>query len=83
MVLAAGDVTFNGDLQYAGPGNDRDPILVRVGGSTPTATLPGYWREDVNMDGVVKYTGASNDRDPILVNVGSSPPTAIRNAVLP
>ncbi len=83
MVLATGDATFNEELKYVGNGNDRDPILIRVGGSTPSATLSGYWPEDVNMDGVVKYTGADNDRDPILVNIGGSTPNAVRNAQLP
>ncbi|MFZ1685903.1 MAG: hypothetical protein WAU70_00660, partial [Flavobacteriales bacterium] len=83
MLLATGDAVFNENLQYTGANNDRDPILVRVGGTTPTATVNGYWREDVNMDGVVKYTGTNNDRDPILLNVGGSTPTVVRHAELP
>jgi uncharacterized delta-60 repeat protein len=83
MVLATGDATFNEELSYVGNGNDRDPILLRVGGSTPSNVVSGYWPEDVNMDGVVKYVGANNDRDPILLNVGGSTPTATRNAQLP
>ncbi|MBK8339982.1 MAG: hypothetical protein IPK99_08295 [Flavobacteriales bacterium] len=38
MVLATGDVTFDGTVKYAGSNNDRDPILTRVGGTVPTAT---------------------------------------------
>jgi uncharacterized delta-60 repeat protein len=83
QVLRAGDVTFNGTLSYAGPGNDRDPILIRVGGGTPTNTVGGYWREDVNLDGVVKYTGTANDRDAILTSIGGTSPTATRAAPLP
>ncbi len=83
MALWAGDVSFNGQVKYAGAANDRDPILAAIGGAVPTATLPGYLREDVNMDGVVKYTGGTNDRDPILVNIGGSVPTAVRVAQLP
>jgi len=83
MVLAAGDVSFNESLQYIGAGNDRDPILTRIGGVVPTNTAAGYWLEDVNMDGVVKYVGTNNDRDPILVNVGGTVPTNIRAAPLP
>ncbi|MEO8591175.1 MAG: delta-60 repeat domain-containing protein [Flavobacteriales bacterium] len=83
MLLKAGDVTFDGVLRYVGANNDRDPILTRVGGSTPTATVAGYYREDVNMDGVVKYVGALNDRDPILLNIGGSVPTATVVATLP
>ncbi len=83
MVLAAGDVTFNGTVKYTGTGNDRDPILTRIGGVVPTNTVGGYWCEDVNMDGVVKYTGASNDRDLILQSIGGVVPTNTRVASLP
>jgi len=82
-VLWAGDVTFNDQVKYTGAGNDRDPILIRIGGSVPTATVNGYYSEDVTMDGVVKYTGADNDRDPVLVTIGGTVPTAVRNAQLP
>jgi uncharacterized delta-60 repeat protein len=83
LVLAAGDISFNGTVQYTGSGNDRDPILVRVGSTTPNNTLSGYWREDLNMDGTVKYTGSFNDRDRILVNVGPTTPNNTRVATLP
>ena len=63
--------------------NDRDPILVAVGGTVPTATVSGYLPTDVNMDGRVKYTGSVNDRDPILVNVGGTVPTNTRVEQLP
>lgn len=80
----SGDVTRNGTIAYTGAGNDRDPILVAIGGSTPTATTTGQYRsEDVNMDGMVKYTGANNDRDIILQNIGGSTPTNTRQEQLP
>lgn len=81
--LWAGNVTGDDAIKYTGGGNDRDPILVAVGGSIPTATTTGYRVEDVNMDGVVKYTGASNDRDPILVTIGGSLPTVVLDEQLP
>jgi hypothetical protein len=83
MALWAADVSGNGQLKYTGGANDRDPILVRIGGTTPTSSVPGYWPEDVTLDGVVKYTGTGNDRDPILLHVGGTTPTTIRNAQLP
>ena len=82
-LLWAGNVVPDGSLKYAGASNDRDPILVRIGGTVPTATANGYYPEDVTLDGVVKYAGASNDRDPILVNVGGTVPTATRVQQLP
>jgi hypothetical protein len=83
QLLWAGDADRNGILRYTGQNNDRDPILTRVGGSVPTATVNGYFGEDVNLDGVVRYTGQNNDRDPILLNIGGSVPTNTRAAQLP
>lgn len=83
LALWAGDTSFDGNIKYTGANNDRDPVLLRVGGNVPTASVGGYHPEDVNMDGLVRYTGANNDRDPILMNVGGSVPTAIRNQQLP
>ena len=81
-----GNVFLDGSvslLKYTGSGNDRDPILSAVGGTTPTAVVSGYMRQDVNLSGTVKYTGSANDRDPILVNVGSVTPTATKTEQLP
>ncbi|MBK8500001.1 MAG: hypothetical protein IPL52_14565 [Flavobacteriales bacterium] len=82
-VLWAGDVNNDGTLKYTGANNDRDPILVEVGGTVPTATTTGYMAEDVNMDGIVKYVGQNNDRDPILVNIGGTVPTNVRTEQIP
>ncbi len=84
MLLWAGDASSDGQLKYTGGGNDRDTILLAIGGNAPTATLNGQYRsEDVTMDGLVKYTGAANDRDCVLVNVGGTLPTATRDTQLP
>ncbi|MCB9169523.1 MAG: fibronectin type III domain-containing protein [Flavobacteriales bacterium] len=83
MLLWAGDATSNGQIKYAGSGNDRDAILTRIGGSVPTNVTNGYYPEDVNLNGQVKYAGAQNDRDPILVNIGGTVPTAVRTEQLP
>ena len=79
------DVTRNSQLKYTGSGNDRDPILARVGSGTPNNVVYGYYPEDTTLDGAVKYTGSGNDRDPILTNLpgGGSNPNAVRNAQLP
>ena len=79
----SGDVNSDATLKYTGANNDRDPVLVSIGGTTPNNTAIGYRSEDLNMDGVVKYTGASNDRDPILVNIGGTTPNNVRSAQLP
>jgi hypothetical protein len=83
MSLWAGNTLWDGGLKYTGMDNDRDPVLVRIGGTVPTNTIPGYYVEDVNLDGVVKYTGSGNDRDPILVNIGGTVPTQVRSEQLP
>ena len=81
--LWTGDVSGNGQVKYTGSGNDRDPILVTVGSTTPNNIVTGYHRMDVNMNAQVKYTGSGNDRDPILVNVGSTTPNNVRTQQLP
>lgn len=74
--LWAGNTVGDDRLLYAGANNDRDPILVVIGGITPTSVIAGYYREDVNLSGDVQYTGAGNDRDLILQNIGGTIPTA-------
>ena len=82
--LWAGDATGDGTLKYTGANNDRDPILVAIGGSTPNAVVTNvYDRRDTNLDGVIKYTGSANDRDIILTNVGSTTPNGVRVQQLP
>ncbi|MBP7449789.1 MAG: hypothetical protein KA817_07120 [Flavobacteriales bacterium] len=82
--LWAGDATGNGALKYTGAGNDRDPILIAVGSTTPNNTVNNvYDRRDTNLDGVIKYTGTANDRDIILTNVGSTTPNSTRTQQLP
>ena len=51
QALWAGDVTFKGESKYTGASNDRDPILVTVGSTTPNNTVNGYSTRDTNMDG--------------------------------
>jgi hypothetical protein len=81
--LWAGDCNGDGTVRYTGAGNDRDHILLEVGGSVPTALAFGYSPNDVNLDGVIRYVGADNDRDPVLVSIGGSVPTAVRTEQLP
>ena len=83
MLLWNGNTVADHDLRYVGSGNDRDPILVRVGGTEPNNTAIGYFPEDVNMDGSIRYIGTNNDRDPILVNIGSVDPNNTRVEQLP
>ncbi len=83
MVLWMGNANASSSIKYTGAANDRDAILLRIGGSVPTNTINGYYGEDVNMDGVVKYTGAVNDRDFVLLNIGGSVPTNVRVEQLP
>jgi hypothetical protein len=84
MALWPGDVDFNGTVKYTGANNDRDIVLIAVGGSTPTNVVNGvYSSADVNMDGYVKYTGTGNDRDVILQTIGGVVPTEVRVEQIP
>jgi hypothetical protein len=79
----SGDHRRDMSIRYTGANNDRDAILVRIGGVVPTAVAGGYLPEDCTLDGEVRYTGAGNDRDPLLMNIGGSTPTAVRIGQLP
>ena len=81
--LWAGDVNFDRTLKYTNQFNDRDLILVEIGGTVATNTVAGYLPTDVNLDGVVKYTNIYNDRDIILVNIGGTVATNTRVAQMP
>lgn len=83
MVLWTGNSNNDLLVKYTGAANDRDPVLTRIGGNIPTATVNGYHLEDVNLDAVVKYTGTANDRDPILLTIGGTVPTSTRTEQLP
>ncbi|MBK6342030.1 MAG: fibronectin type III domain-containing protein [Flavobacteriales bacterium] len=84
MAMWCGEVVADGTVRYVGNNNDRDPILVAIGGSTPTSTVSNVYSPlDVNMDGAIKYVGNGNDRDPILTTVGGSTPTNVRVQQLP
>lgn len=82
-VLWQGDTGRDGTIKYTGTANDRDPVLVAIGGNVPTNTIAGYFGVDTNMDGIVKYTGTANDRDPILLTIGGGSPTNVRSEQLP
>ena len=49
MVLWAGNALRDTNLRYTGLSNDRDPILVRLGGTMPTNVVAGYYTEDRQM----------------------------------
>ncbi|MEZ4756820.1 MAG: lysyl oxidase family protein [Flavobacteriales bacterium] len=83
LTLWSGNVNGDRFLRYTGGANDRDPILVSVGGLVPTNTVTGYLMTDTNLDGVVRYTGSANDRDIILFNIGGAVPTQVRDEQLP
>lgn len=83
-LLWSGDGNNDGTVKYAGAENDRDPILVALGGTVPTNELASvYSTLDINMDGVLRYAGANNDRDIILQTIGGTVPTAVKVEQLP
>ena len=83
MVMWMGNARVDDRLKYTGAANDRDAILLKIGGSVPTAVVNGYFPEDCNLNGQVKYTGGANDRDPILVNMPGGAVTGQRLQQLP
>lgn len=83
MALWPGDANNDGVLKYTGNGNDRDAVLVVIGGAAPTEQVTGYRLADVNLNGRVSYTGPDNDREPVLLNTGGGNSTAVRYEAMP
>jgi hypothetical protein len=81
--LWAGDANGDGLIKYTGNNNDRDPILIAVGGISPTAIAIGYSTLDVDLNGIIRYTGTENDRDRILQSIGGVIPTMVRTQQVP
>ena len=81
--LWQGNAVPDGRVAYTGADNDRDAVLLVIGGTVPTNSTSGYLLEDINMDGVVRYTGNDNDRDPILQAIGGVVPTNVRLEQIP
>jgi hypothetical protein len=77
-LLWSGDANNNKNVKYNGLSNDKDALILAVGGSANlNSILYGYRTEDVNMDGKVRYNGTDNDRVVILNNVGVNTPNTI------
>jgi hypothetical protein len=70
QTMWCGNARADAVIRYVNVANDRDAILLAIGGSTPTAVVGGYRVEDVNLNGLTSYAGSMNDRDPILVTIG-------------
>ena len=84
MAMWPGDGNGNGTVQYTGTGNDRDPVLVAIGGSVASNTVTNvYSRLDINMNGTISYTGLGNDRDVILQTIGGTVASATRVEQVP
>lgn len=81
--LWLGNVIDDDEVKYVGMDNDRDAILVEIGGVVPTNTVSGYLNSDLNLDGMTKYSGQNNDRDIILQTIGGIIPTVTRMEQLP
>jgi hypothetical protein len=83
--LWSADVKSNKNVKYNGISNDKDPVLIILGGPAflNTTLLNVYRSEDANMDGKVRYNNSDNDRITILNNVGVSTPNNVINQHIP
>ena len=81
-----GDANNNKNTRYNGLSNDKDNILLSLGGTgniNGSIELNVYRVEDVNMDGKIRYNNTDNDRSFILLNVGVNTPNTILNQHTP
>ncbi len=82
-LLWSGNINFNTNTKYTGPGNDKDYLLSTVLGGVGTNTVSTYSQGDLNFNRNVKYTGPGNDKDFLLATVLSGAGTVIINQALP
>jgi hypothetical protein len=68
--LWAGDANADDEVKYNSTGNDRQPILTKVGSTTISNAVQGYNPEDLNLDGYLTYSGKKNDKIVIYNTLG-------------
>lgn len=78
--LWAGDANGDNELKYSGPDNDRQKILIDIGGIDITNSTNGYKLEDTNLDGIIKYSGPDNDRQILLESLGGTDVTKTKKS---
>lgn len=81
--LWGGNANLDGNVKYAGPGNDKDYILSVVLGGSGTTQISGYNKADINMDGIVNYSSPNNDKDFLLSKLLSGIATNFLTQYLP
>jgi hypothetical protein len=67
FAMWAGDVNADGMVYYISPNNDRDAMLLILGGNQ-FGFITTYNGGDVNMDAQTYYISPGNDRDWLLFN---------------
>lgn len=65
-VLIPGDANSNGSIRYNSTANDKDAVLMFLGGDAGGTSFNVYTPTDLNLDGVVRFNGTDADRDVIL-----------------
>jgi hypothetical protein len=65
-MLYAGNVNLNGNVRYSNSANDKDDILLILGGNQIGLINNTYHRGDINMNRAVRYSNAQNDKDFLL-----------------
>ena len=82
-LLWSGNVNFNTQTKYTGPGNDKDYLLATVLGGVSTTIVNTYSQGDLNFNRNAKYTGPANDKDFLLATSLGGVSTNIRTQQLP
>jgi hypothetical protein len=70
--LWAGDANANTEIKYNSTDNDRSVVLTKVGSSTISNAVQGYFMEDLNLDGYATYSGKGNDKIVIYNALGGN-----------
>jgi hypothetical protein len=82
-MLYAGNVNLNGNVRYSNSFNDKDDILLILGGNQLGLINNNYHRGDINMNRNVRYSNAQNDKDYLLSTPLSSNQLAAKTPATP
>ncbi len=82
-MMWSGNVNFNTQSKYTGPGNDKDYLLGTILGGVATNIVSVYSPGDINFNKVARYTGPGNDKDYLLATVLAGLATKTFTQVLP
>ena len=71
-VMISGNVNGNINIRYFGPQNDKDALLIQLGGNSSAVLNNQYSTADLNLNGSIRYFGPQNDINLLILGLGGN-----------